>query len=128
MPQFSRDQTSLLITLYESYPCLYVVASPDYKNKNKRNEAISEITTSIQEITGVSFTEDEVRKKIHVLRTQFLKEVSNIKKCLASGMAEESLYKSHLWCFEQLKFLRESAPVRKGESNLLRDESENVSS
>lgn len=127
MPQFSRDQTSPLITLYENYPCLYLVASPDYKNKNKRNEAIRDITTSLQEMTRISFTEDDVRKKIHVLRTQFLKEVSNIKKCLASGMAEESLYKSHLWCFDQLQFLQESAPVRKGESNI-QDGRENVSS
>ncbi|KAK5645350.1 hypothetical protein RI129_006650 [Pyrocoelia pectoralis] len=117
---WSRDITTDLITLYEGQPVLYVTRLKEYKNKNKRAEAVSYMQEQLQEkypMMCATLSNGDVLKKIHTLRTQYLKEVGVCKKFLVSGASAEA-YKPKLWCFDMLNFLSEGDPVRDSQSNL----------
>jgi hypothetical protein len=116
MSSFSRDVVRKIIEEYENHPELYNVQHTFYKNKTKRQECLKRITDAVNEFCGISTTV-EVKKKINGLRTQFFNEISKEKKNETSGKGRSQLYKSNWWCFELLNFLKNSAPVRNGESN-----------
>ncbi|KAL1487725.1 hypothetical protein ABEB36_015632 [Hypothenemus hampei] len=113
---FSRDITMRLIQEYEKYPELYNVQDPLYKNKTKRQECLNKIAISLGCYGHITI--GDVKKKINGLRTQYFNEMAKRKKSQTSGTATSDIYTSHWWCFEMLHFLENSAPVRKGESNL----------
>ncbi|CAH0547364.1 unnamed protein product, partial [Brassicogethes aeneus] len=70
---------------------------------------------SSNELTG-----EIIKKKIHGIRTQFLSEISKIKKSEVSGASHDDVYTPKLWCFDQLVFLQQgSEVVSSGESNLM---------
>lgn len=66
-----------------------------------------------------SLTMDEIKKKIHGVRAQFLAELNKIKKSEVSGASIDGIYVPKLWCFELLQFLQHGRNVvSKGDSNL----------
>ncbi|KAK4882373.1 hypothetical protein RN001_005692 [Aquatica leii] len=109
----------------QGQPVLYVTKLKEYKNKNKRAEAVKYIQEQLKEkypflttslLLKVALSNSDVVKKIHILRTQYLKEVGVWKKFLVSGAPAEA-YKPKLWCFDALNFLSEGDPVRDSMSN-----------
>ncbi|KAF5270491.1 hypothetical protein FQA39_LY08369 [Lamprigera yunnana] len=98
------DIATDLITLYEGQPVLYVTRLKKYKNENKRTEAVDYILKQWKEkypAMCATLSNSDVLKKIHILRTQYLKE--NLKPKL---------------CYDLLNFLSEGDPVRDSLSNL----------
>ncbi|XP_008192749.2 uncharacterized protein LOC103312840 isoform X1 [Tribolium castaneum] len=103
IPFWSREYSAILINFYKSYPCLYSMSHPHYKNKKKRNDAVKKITEKLMEATGKYFHTSDVRRKISLIRGQFLYEYKKIKNSESRG----ENYKPTLWCFEMLSFLNE---------------------
>lgn len=119
----TREQTGCIITLYEKYPALYNTKNEQYKNKSKRLFTLRKILEEYKEIFPSSdLTVDDLRGKINRLRTQFFAELGKVKKSYITGTGADDLYVPKLWCYEQLSFLNEGAPVRSGESNLRESE------
>ncbi|KAK9875804.1 hypothetical protein WA026_009592 [Henosepilachna vigintioctopunctata] len=105
IPFWGREYSSLAINLYKKYTCLYSLTDPNYKSKHKRNEAIKSITEELMTKTGKIFLQDDVRRKIHLLRGQFMYEYRKIQKHKQAGN-DISSYRPSLWCFNMLTFLK----------------------
>ncbi|KAL3267345.1 hypothetical protein HHI36_011476 [Cryptolaemus montrouzieri] len=105
IPFWGREYSSLAISLYKKYTCLYSLTDPNYKSKHKRNEAIKNITEELMAKTGKVFLQDDVRRKIHLLRGQFMYEYRKIQKHKKAGN-DVSSYRPSLWCFNMLTFLK----------------------
>ena len=41
------DNTSQLINLYETFPCLYTITLKDHKNRDMRDKALAEIAAKL---------------------------------------------------------------------------------
>lgn len=84
---------SYTIILYEAQPVLYVTSMKDHKNKNKRLEATIYIKSEVMikhPLLCNQLSIEDVTKKVHVIRTQYLKELSTLKKYLSSGAPTEA--------------------------------------
>ncbi|KAF5289562.1 hypothetical protein FQA39_LY15009 [Lamprigera yunnana] len=100
-----RVITTDLITLHEGQPVLYVTRLKEYKNKNKRAEAVDYILEQLKEkypVMCATLSNSDVLRKIYSLRMQYLKEA----------------YKPKLWYSDLLNFLSEGDPVWDSLSNL----------
>ncbi|KAF5272962.1 hypothetical protein FQR65_LT17270 [Abscondita terminalis] len=117
---WTRELTTELIMLYEQHSCLYAVASKDYSNKNKRQQALESICKALMESNTIHLQVEQVKKKIHGIRAQFLTEKNKIRKSSVSGTSTDELYVPKLWCYEILQFLDDNASTitNKGTSNL----------
>ncbi|CAH1153434.1 unnamed protein product [Phaedon cochleariae] len=116
---WSREGTTVLIELYENYPCLYISTLPEYHNKDIKHAAYVAIKEEFNRRTLANLTPEDIKKKIHGIRTQYLNELNKIKKSKASGAGTKDIYKPTLWCFDALSYLNPSTEVvNKGESNL----------
>ena len=45
--EWSFDNTSQLINLYETFPCLYDIRSKDHKSRDMRDKAVAEIAAKL---------------------------------------------------------------------------------
>lgn len=105
--------------MYQNYPCLYLSTLPEYHNKNIKYTALNAITEAFNKSTLANLKPEDIKKKLHGIRTQYLSELNKIKKSKASGVSSTDVYKPKLWCFDLLTFMNPSAePVSRGESNL----------
>lgn len=50
---------------------------------------------------------EEIKNKIHTLRSQFRKDIRNIKQSSKSGSGSDDIYHPKLWCFDDLQFLQD---------------------
>ena len=48
--KWNFENTTKLITLYEKFPCLYDVRLKDYKNRDARDKAVTEIVVKARNI------------------------------------------------------------------------------
>ncbi|XP_030378065.1 uncharacterized protein LOC115626749 [Scaptodrosophila lebanonensis] len=96
---WDREKTIKLIELYENYSVLWDVSSADYTNKHKKQNAYREIAEKLDK------SDDEIKTKIHHLRTQFLQEVRRVKQ-KKSGQGTSDNYTSKWEFFDALKFIK----------------------
>ncbi|KAK4887692.1 hypothetical protein RN001_003963 [Aquatica leii] len=90
-----------LIELYREREILWNCKLKEYKNKNKRHDALLEIAVSF----GVS--KEEVDKKIRYLLSHFAREVKKENDTNKSGNGSDERYKSKWFAFKNLLFLRD---------------------
>ncbi|KAF5289484.1 hypothetical protein FQR65_LT11858 [Abscondita terminalis] len=114
---WTRKQVSLLIDAYEEEHVLYDVKKTSYHNKLLRNEAIQRIIMKCLELRP-NTTENDVKTKVNGLRTQFCRELTQLKKKRPSGSGTAGVYKVTLWFFERMLFLQDHLQARKSSSNL----------
>lgn len=95
---WDRDLTKKLIEEYESYSVLWDVSSPDYKNKYKKQSAYIEIAKKLNS------SEEEIKTKIHNLRTQYMQELRRVKQ-KKSGQGTSENFTSKLEFFNALNFI-----------------------
>lgn len=109
---WNRESVNLLIENYRKRPLLYNPKHHHYKNRNKRLEALEEILNDVDEkcpfAANQGLNTDDIKQKIHTLRTQYFKEVNKIKEYTSI----DQLYIPKLWCFEKLSFLEKCGAVR----------------
>ena len=102
-----EKEVLLLLELYHRFPILWKVHSTDYKKRNVRKIFLKKIqeglSTSIPMITV-----EEIKEKLHKLRTQYQKERNKIKSSSRNGLEMEYVYKPMLWFYEKMSFLDEN--------------------
>ncbi|GLV46441.1 hypothetical protein CBL_20780 [Carabus blaptoides fortunei] len=96
-------QTSKLIEIYIDYPCSYEVTNKTYSNKNKRNDALHEITSKLKD------------KFICPLSVEDIKKNKQFKKSIQKGRDPNKKFAKKR---SRLNFLKPSIIAEKGESNL----------
>lgn len=109
---WNRESVNLLIENYKKRPLLYNSKHHHYKNRTKRLQALEEILNDVAEkcpfAANQGLNTDDIKQKIHTLRTQYFKEVNKIKEYSSIGQ----LYVPKLWCFEKISFLENCGAVR----------------
>lgn len=98
--KFNEEETIRFCELYREFECLWNMASPDYKNKNKRQTAVESIILDMG-MPGLGAL--EVKNKIKNLRSTFNQEALKMRKASKSGAGIEDLYTSSLKWFAILE-------------------------
>ena len=95
-----QTEMILLLELYHGFPILWNVHSTDYKKRNVRMVFLKKIqeglSTSIPTITI-----EDIKEKIHNLRTQYQKERTKIRSSSRNRVGLEDVYKPRLWFYEK---------------------------
>jgi len=98
--EWTNENSLKLIELYRDRPVLWDCRLSDYKNRNKRADALLEISVSF----GV--TKEEVERKLKNLVSHFSREIKKEKSSAKSG-AGGDVYKSRWFAFDSMMFLRD---------------------
>lgn len=114
----TKENTKILLLLYQQHPCLYVTKCADYHNRMKRDQAFQMICTQYKEVTGQALPTEIAKRKINNLRSQYLDHLNKIKKSKSSGASTDDIYKPVWWLFEDMSFLNPHITQRKGESSI----------
>ena len=105
--EWLRAEVFLLLELYHGFPILWDVHSTDYKKRNERMVFLRKIQERLS--TSIpSITIDDIKEKLHKLRTQYQKERNKIKSSSMNGVGLNSVYKSKFWFYEKMTFLDEN--------------------
>jgi len=110
--KWSKEKIINLIQLYEDASCLWNAKSPDYKNKIKRTDAFIDIANKL------NAEEQEVRKKIESLLTQYRREKKAL--ILKSGMSSDDI-KTPWYAYKYFHFLSKKNAPRITRSNTSED-------
>ena len=88
-----EKEVILLLELYQRFPILWHIHSSDIKKRNIRNIYIRKIqeglSTSIPTITI-----EDIKEKLHKLRTQYQKERNKIRSSSRNGIVLDGVHKS----------------------------------
>lgn len=95
---WTEEETTSLIELLENKACLWDIYDKDYKKRDMKEIAYSEIATALD--TTIA----SIKTKINSLRTNLSKEVSK-ERATKSGQATDELYVSKWTHYQQLAFL-----------------------
>ncbi|XP_039303191.1 uncharacterized protein LOC113004674 [Solenopsis invicta] len=115
--KWSKESILCLIEAYKEEPCLYAVNTPNYHNKQSRNEALKNVCTAVSMIRPGT-TEKECATKFYNLRNQFNVENAKVKSSIKSGIGTNDVYKPNLWYFEHLLFLESYFTSRKSRNSI----------
>lgn len=105
------------ISVYRDMPMLWRIKSKDYMDKHKRMNAIKKMTELLKVSRG-NITEEDVKKKINILRTTFKRENNKVKKSMLSGSGTDELYVPSLWYYKELEFLQDQVEEESGISSI----------
>ncbi|XP_069616719.1 uncharacterized protein [Ranitomeya imitator] len=107
--EFIRD----FIEIYQSFPCLWKIKSPEYCNREKRKEGYSKLIEFYHlHAPEEQANEAVIKKKIQALRTVWRKELNKVLHTTKSGASTEEVYVPKLWYFEHMNFLRDQEVPR----------------
>ncbi|XP_069615798.1 uncharacterized protein [Ranitomeya imitator] len=107
--EFIRD----FIEIYQSFPCLWKIKSPEYCNREKRKEGYSKLIEFYnRHAPEEQANEAVIKKKIQALRTVWRKELNKVLQTTKSGASTEDVYVPKLWYFEHMNFLRDQEVPR----------------
>lgn len=115
MAKWSEQQMSNFIHLYETHSCLWQTNSPEYKNRDKRQQALENI---VEEMKIPNFTVNDCKNKIKNIRSHYCQELKKIKNSMKSGMGTQDIYKPTLPWFHILDGFLRPLVTQKTESNL----------
>ena len=92
------------IEAYRQYPCLWKVTSDEYRDRNKRDEALNNLLLMTREtIPGADIK--FLKNRIESLKQSFRRELRKVKDSMKSGTSEKSVYKPRLWYYDILSFI-----------------------
>ena len=100
---WNKDLVKLLIIRYQENEHLYNARHPLYSDRNKRLNTYLEITKEFKRIKK-DITMEEIKKKIHALRSQYIKELNELNSKQSSDISDDT--EPRLWCFNKLEFLK----------------------
>lgn len=90
--EWTQEKVLLLIDVYRKHPVLWDNRNKYYRDKNKRNDALSEISSAIDE------PKDEIIRKIKNLQSHFSRELRK---------ETNATYKSNWFAYESMLFVRD---------------------
>ena len=85
--------------------------------KNKRSLSLDAIKTDLSNVLQCEVKKEDIMKKLHTLKSQFLRERTAMKASHKSGAGTDELYTPKLWCFTELSFLAEGEVIRSSTSS-----------
>ncbi|KAK5646019.1 hypothetical protein RI129_004483 [Pyrocoelia pectoralis] len=97
--EWSKCKVGKLIELYEQETVLWNITSSHHKNSNSRHDALQRIS----QVMECSIA--EVEKKLHNLRSQYMREKTKIEKSKKSGAGAKDVYVPKWLFFSLLSFL-----------------------
>lgn len=112
-----REFTLHFISVYRDMPMLWKIKSKEYMDKNKRGTALKKMTNLLK-MCRRNITEEDVKKKINILRTSFKREQNKVKKSMLSGAGTDDLYVPSLWYYKDLEFLQDQVEEEAGISTI----------
>ena len=112
--EWPRQQTNVLIELMQLHPCLWQVKSTEYRDRDKKRNALQSIRNQLNS----NVTEDIISRKIVTLRGQYRREMRSLLQSSRSGAGSDDLYVPKLWCFSSLKFLGDGDEPRPSKTNI----------
>lgn len=118
---WTEEETNSLIELLENKSCLWDIYHKDYKKRDLKEIAYSEIATALD--TTIA----SVKTKINSLRTNLSKEVCK-ERATKSGQSTDELYVSKWVHYQQLAFLIPIIGASKSRDSLKRTNSQIVGS
>lgn len=107
---WTHEKTFKLIFMFEKLQLLYNSRLVDYKDKNKRSEAVAELAKTLET------TDAEITKKLRGLRSQYAREKSKEQYPVPGSMVDGEPYKSRWAYYPYLHFLDEFTIVKKSRS------------
>ena len=110
---WTEEETTMLIEILESKPCLWDVHHAEYSKRDIKEIAYSEMASNFD--TDIA----SIKQKLNNLRTRFGKELSK-ERNTKSGQATEELYNSNWPFFDQLAFLTPVIGASKSRDTLKR--------
>ena len=105
------------IELYRSFPALWKIKSEEYKNRNLKGEQYNILVEKLKEIDS-NATRATVIRKINTFRSNFRRELKKVLESENSGAGIEDIYKSSLWYYDDLTFLRDQEMQQDGISSM----------
>lgn len=108
----SKEFIRGLIDIYRNHPCLWKTTSPEYTNKNFKNESYKVLVEYCKKYYNEA-DKTFVQQKIQNLRTAFRKELKKVEDSKRSGMGADDIYVPKLWYFELLLFTTDDVVPRK---------------
>lgn len=118
---WTEEEINSLIELLENKSCLWDIYHKDYKKRDLKEIAYSEIATALDT------TIPSVKTKINSLRTNLSKEVCK-ERATKSGQSTDELYVSKWVHYQQLAFLKPVIGASKSRDSLKRTNSQIVDS
>lgn len=109
MTSWTQEKTIKLIEEFHSRPALWDVSVPEYKNRNKRRDALKEVSELLALDIG------EVEKKIKNLKVQFRREHKSLCARKKSGSSPK---KAGWFGYEMLMFLLPQTETRGSRSTI----------
>lgn len=109
---WQKEVVELFIEKYEEHENLYNVSHPHYADRVKRSLSLFAICKELKKLNP-KITEEDVKKKIHTLRSQYIREIRERENKRTS--LDEDVFEPKLWCFSQLEFLRPFCSTKKME-------------
>lgn len=98
---WSQEKVLLLIELYRERPILWDTKRKDYKDRNKKSDALTEISVVLNE------EKEEVSRKMKNLISHFGREIKKEKESLRSGSESDSVYKSNWFAYQSMLYLHD---------------------
>uniref|UniRef100_A0A6P7GRR9 Uncharacterized protein LOC114345629 n=2 Tax=Diabrotica virgifera virgifera TaxID=50390 RepID=A0A6P7GRR9_DIAVI len=99
--EWNEENTQNLLEMYHERLVLWNSRLADYKDRNKRRDALLEISVSF----GVE--KEEIEKKIRYLLSHFAREVKKEKDSEKSGNGTVETYKSKWFAYKLMEFLKD---------------------
>lgn len=113
---WNRDLIEVMLSLYGQHENLYNVRHQDYLDRVKRSNSLFEIYERLKEVNP-KVTVEGIKVKIHGMRSQYLREVNEVKASKRSGAGADDVYVPKLWWCSQMEFLRPHVNLRPSSSN-----------
>ena len=110
---WTEDEISLLIDMFEDKPCLWDVFDKHYTKRDVKEIAYKEIADSLD--TNI----ESIKTKINGLRAQLGREVAKVNKT-KSGQSTDDLYNSSWIHYDRLSFLLPVIKSSKSQDTLKR--------
>ncbi|KAK7490084.1 hypothetical protein BaRGS_00018606 [Batillaria attramentaria] len=95
------------------HECIWNVQDPKYHDRNVAREAYIDIARAM------NMTEDEVKKKVRSLRTQYVQKLNQYTSQIKSGAAADDVQLPTWKFFQPLHFLKPFVILKNGRDNLV---------
>ncbi|KAJ8884689.1 hypothetical protein PR048_016547, partial [Dryococelus australis] len=115
--QCSREFLTVFIDLYKSFPCLWLVKSKSYSERDKKGKAYEALVQKYKEV-DIAANREKITNKIISLRSVYQEELAEVRKSIRSGAGKDDVYKPSLWYFDLFAFLSDQETPRESTNTM----------
>lgn len=112
------------IEFYQTFPALWDTFSKDYCDRKLKNDQYTILLEKYKEWDPEA-TQEDMKKKINTLRTNYRREVKRLSQQNKSGAGAEDSTEPNLYYFKAMDFLRSCETPRRSISSINLDINDN---